>query len=307
MRIAAKRLRYLLELSEPLFGQPREEGREGRQGAAGPARRDPRLRRADAARGRARRAAARRGRGRRASAAAPPAPRTWTRRSRRMRRTARATAGSSCCSCTPRARRDLLHDAFRARVAARSSEDGFRDELDAGLQPADPPRNARTLGHGSRDAPTPRPDRTTRPAARAAPAPASASSTASCRGSTSTTAWSQLAEDEHVPLLERVKFLAIYHTNLDEFFMVRVAGLHDQVDAGIDEAGADGLDPSEAIDGSTERVQERADRERAAVGGAASSRELAEHGIRIVDCEECERSRARARSTRSSRSRSSRR
>src|SRR4051794_13320195 len=43
----------------------------------------------------------------------------------------------------------------------------------------------------------------------------------------------ELAEDESVPLLERVKFAAISVRNLDEFFMVRVAGLHDQVDAGI--------------------------------------------------------------------------
>src|SRR3954453_18535751 len=43
----------------------------------------------------------------------------------------------------------------------------------------------------------------------------------------------ELAEDESLPLLERIKFAAIYVRNLDEFFMVRVAGLHDQVDAGI--------------------------------------------------------------------------
>ncbi len=54
----------------------------------------------------------------------------------------------------------------------------------------------------------------------------------------------QLAEDEHLPLMERVKFLAIFVTNLDEFFMVRVAGLHDQIDARIDARGPDGLSPS---------------------------------------------------------------
>ena len=57
----------------------------------------------------------------------------------------------------------------------------------------------------------------------------------------------ELAEDERMPLLERVKFLAIYTSNLDEFIMVRVAGLHDQVDAGIDARKADGLSPSETI------------------------------------------------------------
>jgi len=57
----------------------------------------------------------------------------------------------------------------------------------------------------------------------------------------------ELAEDESVPLLERVKFCAIYGSNLDEFFMVRVAGLWDQNDAGIDARGPDGLSPAEQI------------------------------------------------------------
>ena len=47
------------------------------------------------------------------------------------------------------------------------------------------------------------------------------------------------AEDETNPLLERAKFLAIVGSNLDEFFMVRVAGLKAQVDAGILEVGPD--------------------------------------------------------------------
>src|SRR2546421_7392127 len=66
----------------------------------------------------------------------------------------------------------------------------------------------------------------------------------------------QLTEDEDMPLLERVKFLAIYCSNLDEFFMVRVAGVHDQVDAGIDARGRDGLSPPEVLDGIRERVIE---------------------------------------------------
>jgi polyphosphate kinase len=57
----------------------------------------------------------------------------------------------------------------------------------------------------------------------------------------------QLAEDERVPLLERVKFCAIYTTNLDEFYMVRVAGLRDQIDAGVENPSQDGLAPSETI------------------------------------------------------------
>ena len=51
------------------------------------------------------------------------------------------------------------------------------------------------------------------------------------------------ARDTNNPLLERVKFLAILGSNLDEFFMVRVAGLLAQADAGILEAGSDGMTP----------------------------------------------------------------
>ena len=57
----------------------------------------------------------------------------------------------------------------------------------------------------------------------------------------------QLAEDDRTPLLERAKFLAIYTSNLDEFVMVRLAGLHDQVDAGIDARKADDMSPSQQI------------------------------------------------------------
>src|ERR1700732_3896455 len=51
------------------------------------------------------------------------------------------------------------------------------------------------------------------------------------------------AEDESNPLLERVKFLSILGSNLDEFFMVRVAGLVAQLDAGTLEVGPDGMSP----------------------------------------------------------------
>src|ERR1700720_2068108 len=64
----------------------------------------------------------------------------------------------------------------------------------------------------------------------------------------------QLAEDPTVPLLERVKFCAIYTTNLDEFYMVRVAGLRDQIEAGVQTPSQDGLAPSETIAQIRERV-----------------------------------------------------
>ena len=52
------------------------------------------------------------------------------------------------------------------------------------------------------------------------------------------------AQDETVPLLERVKFLSIVGSNLDEFFMVRVAGLKRQVERGVLECGPDGMTPA---------------------------------------------------------------
>src|SRR3954464_13017548 len=58
----------------------------------------------------------------------------------------------------------------------------------------------------------------------------------------------QLAEDPETPLLERLKFCAIWSTNLDEFFMVRGAGLHDMVDAGVDSPGKDGLNAATTIE-----------------------------------------------------------
>ena len=99
----------------------------------------------------------------------------------------------------------------------------------------------------------------------------------------------ELGEDATVPLLERLKFLAIYSSNLDEYFMVRVAGLHDQVDAGIDARGPDRLSPSEIIDLVSRRVRALGDRQ-----SRAFERDLrpalAEAGIRIVTCEQCRES-----------------
>ena len=55
------------------------------------------------------------------------------------------------------------------------------------------------------------------------------------------------ALDANWPLLERLKFLCIFHSNLDEFFMIRVSGLHDQLEASVTERSADGLSPVEQL------------------------------------------------------------
>jgi polyphosphate kinase len=95
----------------------------------------------------------------------------------------------------------------------------------------------------------------------------------------------QLAEDESVPLLERLKFLAIFVTNLDEFFMVRVAGLHDQVEAQVDARGPDDLSPFETLERIAEKVRSQ-DRRHARQFTEVVRPELAENGIKIVTCEE---------------------
>jgi polyphosphate kinase len=95
----------------------------------------------------------------------------------------------------------------------------------------------------------------------------------------------QLGEDESIPLLERVKFCAIYTTNLDEYYMVRVAGLHDQIDAGVENPSQDGRTPSETIAGIRERVLELGTR----LSGCFEARlrpALAEHGVSVVGFEQ---------------------
>jgi polyphosphate kinase len=55
------------------------------------------------------------------------------------------------------------------------------------------------------------------------------------------------ALDERNPLLERVQFLARFHSNVDEFFMIRVSGIREQVKAGVSDRSPDGMTPSEEI------------------------------------------------------------
>src|SRR4051812_4970915 len=91
----------------------------------------------------------------------------------------------------------------------------------------------------------------------------------------------ELAEDPAVPLLEQIRFCAIYASNLDEFYMVRVAGLFEQLDAGIDARGPDELRPGEQIDAIQARVLELDKRLHARFEGTLRPA-LEEEGIRIV-------------------------
>src|SRR3954447_21115341 len=91
-----------------------------------------------------------------------------------------------------------------------------------------------------------------------------------------------LAEQDSTPLLERLKFAAIYANNLDEFFMIRVAGLHDQVDAGITDPLADGRTPSETIEAPREKIVAHLERLARCLRKDLLPG-LAEHDVRIVN------------------------
>jgi polyphosphate kinase len=94
----------------------------------------------------------------------------------------------------------------------------------------------------------------------------------------------QLAEDPNVPLLERAKFAAIFEDNLDEFFMVRVAGLHDQVDAAVSARGPDGMSAAEQIAAIRDRVIGLRKRQETCYRRDLCPA-LAEHGIRIISAD----------------------
>ncbi|HYR45460.1 MAG TPA: polyphosphate kinase 1, partial [Thermoanaerobaculia bacterium] len=95
------------------------------------------------------------------------------------------------------------------------------------------------------------------------------------------------ALDTNWPLLERLKFLCIFHSNLDEFFMIRVSGLHDQLEASVTERSADGLSTTEQLRAIGEIVRRDLDLATRTLTEDVLPK-LAEKGVRILKWDEIE-------------------
>jgi polyphosphate kinase len=89
------------------------------------------------------------------------------------------------------------------------------------------------------------------------------------------------AQNESNPLLERLKFLSILGSNLDEFFMVRVAGLQQQVESGILEAGPDGLTPAKTLEAVAAEFTSLMEEAQSCRGRLLF--DLSENGIHVLD------------------------
>jgi polyphosphate kinase len=92
------------------------------------------------------------------------------------------------------------------------------------------------------------------------------------------------AEDPRTPLLERLKFVAIVGSNLDEFFMKRIGGLKQQLGAGMQKLTVDGRTPKQQIDECYDVVRDLEARQREALH--LILRELREHDIKILAWQE---------------------
>lgn len=126
------------------------------------------------------------------------------------------------------------------------------------------------------------------------------------------------ALDESYPLLERLKFLLIFSSNLDEFFEIRVAGLKKQINFAREQAGADGLLPHQALARISELVHEQVDRQYAILNDTlfpalasttstssvvATGRPSSRPGFAVTSATRSRRSSRRSVSTRRTRSR----
>jgi polyphosphate kinase len=89
------------------------------------------------------------------------------------------------------------------------------------------------------------------------------------------------AMDTQNPLLERLKFLSIFSTNLDEFMMIRYAGLKDQADAGVDKRTPDGMTPKEQLKAISEKLHPLVAQHRKVLGQDILPA-LEQHGVFLV-------------------------
>jgi polyphosphate kinase len=97
-----------------------------------------------------------------------------------------------------------------------------------------------------------------------------------------------LADDQDTPLLERAKFLAIFASNNDEFYQVRVAGLKQQAAAGIRTSSSDGLSPKEQLSAIAAKVVPLAERH-ARIFGESVMPALTEAGVQVLRWSELDR------------------
>ena len=88
------------------------------------------------------------------------------------------------------------------------------------------------------------------------------------------------AQDDSVPLLERVKFLSIVSSNWDEFFMIRVAGIWREIDAGIVDPGPDGLTPRQVLQRVSQKIHQYSEIQHAVFHHDLAPR-LAQEGVHL--------------------------
>ncbi len=95
------------------------------------------------------------------------------------------------------------------------------------------------------------------------------------------------AADQRLPLLERIKFLAIYGSNMDEFFMKRIGGLKQQVAAGIQDVTVDGRTPRQQIDACYQKMLNQSAKREQTLKDLLKA--LAKAGVRIVPYQDLSR------------------
>src|SRR2546430_9120014 len=99
------------------------------------------------------------------------------------------------------------------------------------------------------------------------------------------------AQDATQPLIERIKFLSIFSSNLDEFFEIRVAGIKQQIESETSDVGADGLSPTELFERIQKTVRELVGTQ-CALWKNEIQPELAKNGIYVREIAELSAKRA---------------